>query len=1373
MADVTYVEKNYAPAYIYTPDTTRQNLERADTGTDKRQTMFNAEGGVIPIVYGTQRVGGKIFAVRGKGRDLYIGVIFCEGPVDSITSLEVNDKNVTEYTSISYQTFLGTQTTASTMLTAAFAAPSVVYTDVLPNTCYAVLKFTPSDDLSGFPRIAAVIKGKKVYDPRDSTQVLGTTTTYKYSNNPSLCLADLIRSTVYGLGKEFTTSGWDSVIECANLDDGLVGTPTPQVRRTLDIIVDKEQETRAWVEVLRGYASCFVVPENTGSLKLIPDKVISYALNLDGASTSYATLTYTANMPITNGFAFDVSIRPDASISANAVIFAKGASASSATDYLVTYSHGANSTFVVSFNNTGGTKTYTITTGVQLSTTTFTTLSFSLDKLGNSRALLTTDNVSLGPQISVLTVTNPGAYTYAPINNTSYDLRVGYQNSLVPFKGQIDELRIWSRDRLETEIRKYIRMPLIRNFDSSLAVWMGFNEGYASKTYSGSWSSVNKTRDNVSGNWATINGPTAPWFTPTIAAQAQVFAAYDFTNFDTYNILDKSVKFKKRGVLNVPNMVEVAYTDMSVTPWVENYARVDLSTPDNYKPSRIAMPGITRYAQALREATERYNTAFSDTVITFGAFDETLSLNVGDGIQFHHPLLESGDTQFFKPYRITGIQQTGFGKYNISVIEYEPSVYSETVATSPTFSDTNLPSINAPVSITAGLIASTNTGGASVAEEVYKNQYGIYTSRIRVKFAPADYPYVAEYQIELYKSDGTTKLEEVRIPVASTITFSNPYTGNESRYEYVSSSSVNLLNPDNSAISYIVKIYTISIARTRSTPVTLSVATLGKGAKPPDVTNFTGYELGGRVYLSWDEAVDIDIVGYKIKYGDKTYLSGLGSLSAQWDAATSLDITDTLRYNAANIASGERRFLIKALDSVGQESTNPVLKDIAVTKDSNSFNVGSAVVTGGTVGTNATTNMTSWTMRPDPQKWWITDMGDTFANGGQSLTAVISAAPTLSFQNPHTSGKAVWCSEVVDFGSYAVGAGTGYYTGNLTCQVYPTAMHGTYSVYLDYSTINGNFVAAAKNTDWFESAGTSCIATLRWARIRIESATNTTDVLIVKDNAILSFDVNTKEEGGIATITNASAGVKVQLTGTYSKAKSILLTPQGNSTTPYIAIFDKVAMLSGSGGTQVQIDKTSSTASTGWAGLYKSGLALPVTTNDYIEYEVFIQPGSPGEFDSVGAMNIVTTDGTWISSTITYDQNSLPMSAPNSTGLASGKWYKRSFQIPSAWISGGKTIGTIYLNSAIVTPNTIGQMRCAYRNIRLTTNQLGSERVAIYTTASHPNIATDYGWTPENNSTQTANFILQVPNCFDVYMFNTAASPTPQTGQVSWVFRGM
>ena len=44
------------------------------------------------------------------------------------------------------------------------------------------------------PELQAVIKGKKVYDPRDSGQAAGTPSTWTWSSNPALCIRDYLHS---------------------------------------------------------------------------------------------------------------------------------------------------------------------------------------------------------------------------------------------------------------------------------------------------------------------------------------------------------------------------------------------------------------------------------------------------------------------------------------------------------------------------------------------------------------------------------------------------------------------------------------------------------------------------------------------------------------------------------------------------------------------------------------------------------------------------------------------------------------------------------------------------------------------------------------------------------------------------------------------------------------------------------------------------------------------------------------------------------------------------------------------------------------------------------------------------------------------------
>jgi len=79
----------------------------------------------------------------------------------------------------------------------------------LRGIAYLYCKFTYDADAfpNGVPEITAVIKGKKVYDPRDSSAAPA------WSDNPALCIRDYLTSTGYGLGEL-----------SANIDDTLFST---------------------------------------------------------------------------------------------------------------------------------------------------------------------------------------------------------------------------------------------------------------------------------------------------------------------------------------------------------------------------------------------------------------------------------------------------------------------------------------------------------------------------------------------------------------------------------------------------------------------------------------------------------------------------------------------------------------------------------------------------------------------------------------------------------------------------------------------------------------------------------------------------------------------------------------------------------------------------------------------------------------------------------------------------------------------------------------------------------------------------------------------------------------------------------------------
>lgn len=69
---------------------------------------------------------------------------------------------------------------------------------------------------NGVPNISCVIKGKKIYDPRDSNQDADDESTWEYSNNPALVLLDYMRDSKYGLGESYDAFDETALIDSAD-----------------------------------------------------------------------------------------------------------------------------------------------------------------------------------------------------------------------------------------------------------------------------------------------------------------------------------------------------------------------------------------------------------------------------------------------------------------------------------------------------------------------------------------------------------------------------------------------------------------------------------------------------------------------------------------------------------------------------------------------------------------------------------------------------------------------------------------------------------------------------------------------------------------------------------------------------------------------------------------------------------------------------------------------------------------------------------------------------------------------------------------------------------------------------------------------------
>lgn len=173
--------------------------EVPDLDQDAQSVLVNKNSNIapIPVIYGTRRVGGTRVFVETSGADnkfLYMALILCEGEVNSIGDIYINDELLTgseyaPYVTIDKKTGADNQTASSTLT----AAPSWNSNDTLSGIAYLGIRLEFNQDVfSSIPTIQAVVQGRKVFDPRDNTTA--------FDSNPALCLRDYLTNTRYGKG---------------------------------------------------------------------------------------------------------------------------------------------------------------------------------------------------------------------------------------------------------------------------------------------------------------------------------------------------------------------------------------------------------------------------------------------------------------------------------------------------------------------------------------------------------------------------------------------------------------------------------------------------------------------------------------------------------------------------------------------------------------------------------------------------------------------------------------------------------------------------------------------------------------------------------------------------------------------------------------------------------------------------------------------------------------------------------------------------------------------------------------------------------------------------------------------------------------------
>jgi hypothetical protein len=246
---------------------------------------------LVPLTYGEDRVQGRVLnaLVHATDPTLLLVQVLWGHACNQVDTFRWNDQTLPGTASTT--TYTGSQVTADSTLVAAFSAQSITYTDALTGFAYTVFA-VKIRDFDGQLNFSARVQGRKLYDPRlDSTNGgsgshrLATPSTWAYSTNPSLALADWLYSSTYGCG---LTVLWSSVITAANANDASIGSPS-ETHRKIGATFLQAVAAPDMAEALRAYAGVWLVP-TSGGVKLLPDATASSVATYAHASGQIAAI---------------------------------------------------------------------------------------------------------------------------------------------------------------------------------------------------------------------------------------------------------------------------------------------------------------------------------------------------------------------------------------------------------------------------------------------------------------------------------------------------------------------------------------------------------------------------------------------------------------------------------------------------------------------------------------------------------------------------------------------------------------------------------------------------------------------------------------------------------------------------------------------------------------------------------------------------------------------------------------------------------------------------------------------------------------------------------------------------------------------------
>jgi len=266
----------------------RQAMKKAQKAADAMAgVLVNKESNIepIPVIYGERRVGGVRVFVSTKnapGGDpnefLYIALAMAEGEVESIYDLYIDDVPITDskYSGLyTYNVHTGADDQVyDPLLTEANAGWTSDHK--LSGVAYIAIRLKwNSNVFSGVPDITAVVKGRKVYDPRSANTV--------YSNNPALSIRDYLTNNRYGKGVPLSAIDDTAFSNAANdCDESVTFYPDGENGKIFECNTVLQTDETLFSNIEKMLMGCRgFLPYNQGFYSLIIDKSRSSVFAFD------------------------------------------------------------------------------------------------------------------------------------------------------------------------------------------------------------------------------------------------------------------------------------------------------------------------------------------------------------------------------------------------------------------------------------------------------------------------------------------------------------------------------------------------------------------------------------------------------------------------------------------------------------------------------------------------------------------------------------------------------------------------------------------------------------------------------------------------------------------------------------------------------------------------------------------------------------------------------------------------------------------------------------------------------------------------------------------------------------------------------------